>query len=267
MNKSKSKSKSIAFLLFILIFFILSCNQKEIIFEIPVLADDEFIDIRDDQIYKFIELGDQIWMAQNLSSTMYTDGTPINNVTDNASWLEQTSGAYCWYDNLETHKYPYGALYNGYAISQNVCPVGWHIPSDDEWTQLEIYLIAEGYNYDGSTNHNGTREYNNKIAKSMAVKAGYWNSDYTTDTEGAPGNYDYIDYMNKSGFSVYPAGFRGNYKGEFYGETVWARFWSNTLNESNIFYYYRFLWFWEPSLNRNHFTKVDGASVRCIKNQ
>lgn len=261
------KSRSFNLLLVFLIFFIFSCNDKEIIPEMPVLADDEFIDTRDDEIYKFIELGDQIWMAQNLRSAMYTDGTPINNITDNDSWLEQTSGAYCWYDNLETYKYTYGALYNGYAISQNVCPVGWHIPSDDEWTQLEIYLIANGYNYDGSTISNGTRTYNNKIAKSMAVRAGYFAPYYTTDTKGAPGNFDFIDYMNKSGLSMYPAGFRSNYKGQFTGKLTRARFWSNTLNESNIFYYYRMLWFWEAKLNRNHSTKAEGASVRCIKNQ
>lgn len=100
-------------------------------------------------------IGDQTWMAENLKVTRYSDGSAISLVKDNSDWsfLGNSSKAYCWYDSSSANRDKYGGLYtwaatmNGAESSnanpsgiQGVCPSGWHIPSDEEWKELEIYL-------------------------------------------------------------------------------------------------------------------------------
>ena len=89
----------------------------------------------EENIYKIVKIGDQIWLAENLKTTKYQDGTAIPNVAVAATWEGLTTGAYCWYNNNETdNKKTYGALYNWYAINTGkLCPTGWHVPSDAEW--------------------------------------------------------------------------------------------------------------------------------------
>lgn len=92
-------------------------------------------------IYKTITIGTQTWMAENLKTTKYRNGNSISNVTDNEVWGNLTTPGYCWYDNDVSKKKNYGALYNWYAINSGIlCPIGWHIPTDAEWTTLERYL-------------------------------------------------------------------------------------------------------------------------------
>lgn len=112
-------------------------------------------------------------MAEILKTTKYNYGTSILNVTVDGTWAALTSGAYSDYGNTPANSATYGRLYNWYAADNNaatklasnggkkVCPTGWHLPSDTEWTTLENYLIANGYNYDGLT-------IGNKIAKALA---------------------------------------------------------------------------------------------------
>ena len=105
--------------------------------------------------YKTVTIGTQVWMVENLKTTKYNDGTAIPNITDNTSWAALTTGAYC--DNINTPSISttYGRLYNWYAVDnnagtkvasnggKNVCPTGWHVPSDAEWTTLTTYLGGE----------------------------------------------------------------------------------------------------------------------------
>ena len=109
---------------------------------------------------------------------------PIPQVTDATEWANLTTGAWCYYDNDPSK----GKLYNWYAIAgihdndentpnKELAPEGWHVPTDAEWTELENYLIAYGYNYDGTTT-------GNTIAKEMSSTTG-WNG---STTDGAPGN-------------------------------------------------------------------------------
>jgi uncharacterized protein (TIGR02145 family) len=96
---------------------------------------------KDGNIYKTVTLGTQIWMAENLRTTKYNDGTDIPKVTVNNDWYNLTTDAYCWYNNDETaFKDTYGALYNGFAANTKLCPTGWHIPSNADWTDLGNYL-------------------------------------------------------------------------------------------------------------------------------
>ncbi len=100
--------------------------------------------------YHIITIGTQTWMLENLKTTRYNDGTVIPNVTKNTDWSLLVTPGYCWYNNDKaTYGDPYGALYNWFAIdtatngNKNICPAGWHVPSDSEWTVLIDFLGGE----------------------------------------------------------------------------------------------------------------------------
>jgi hypothetical protein len=99
----------------------------------------------DDNSYVTKKIGNQVWMAENLKTTKYNDGSAIPLVTDNTGWVNLTTDAYCWYSNDPgTYGNTYGALYNWYAINTGkLCPEGWHLPGEDEWTTLSTYLGGE----------------------------------------------------------------------------------------------------------------------------
>jgi uncharacterized protein (TIGR02145 family) len=128
----------------------------------------------DGNIYKTITIGTQTWMAENLRTTKYRDGSEIPNVTDGDKWYALITGAYCNYDNTTNPNIiaTYGRLYNGHAVSdiRNIAPTGWHVPSPTEWELLIKYSggwkVAGGklketgtthwyYNYNGTTNETG----------------------------------------------------------------------------------------------------------------
>ena len=93
-------------------------------------------------VYKTIEIGDQTWMAENLKTTRYNNNIPIPEVTDDLAWLNLETPGFCWYDNdSTTYRAVYGALYNSYVVrSGNICPTGWHVPSNDEWNRLIDFI-------------------------------------------------------------------------------------------------------------------------------
>ena len=94
----------------------------------------------DGNVYDTITIGTQVWMVENLRTIHYNNGTYIPNVTD-STWQKLSTGAYCWYNNNVIFKDTYGALYNWYAVNTGkLCPTGWHVPTDDEWTTLTTYL-------------------------------------------------------------------------------------------------------------------------------
>ena len=98
----------------------------------------------DGNIYRTVVIGTQVWMAENLKTTKYIDGTDIPNVTDISEWSTLTSGAYCWYNNDLSNKKSYGALYNWYAVNSDIlCPTGWHMPTNAQWMILTTYLGGE----------------------------------------------------------------------------------------------------------------------------
>jgi len=100
--------------------------------------------------YKTVTIGTQTWMAENLKVSKYSDGTTIPNLTDNTQWQNNTTGAWSYYNNDAANNAKYGKLYNWYAVSpttngnKNVCPSGWHVPTDAEWTVLTEYLGGSG---------------------------------------------------------------------------------------------------------------------------
>lgn len=206
----------------------------------------------DGNSYKTVTIGSQTWMVENLKTTKYNDGTPIPNVTNDTEWGDLSTGAYCNYDNDASHATTYGRLYNWYAVNTGkLAPKGWHVPSSSEWNALKSYLIANGYNYDGTTS-------DNKIAKSLASTTG-WNS--STD-EGAIGNNHSTN--NTSGFTALPGGIRFD-DGTFGSFGNYGNLWSSTQNVASLAFS-RYLDFDSDYLGDiGSSYKVSGLSVRCLR--
>jgi uncharacterized protein (TIGR02145 family) len=206
--------------------------------------------------YNLVEIGGQCWFKENLQTTTYRDGSFISYPdTNNTLWANDTTGAYTWYDNdSTTYASTYGALYNWHAVDNpaGLCPTGWHVPSDAEWTVLETYLKANGYNYDGSTT-------GNKYAKALADTV-LWGSDTTI---GAVGNTDYPSYRNKSGFSGLPGGYR-NASGSSNTIGSIGSWWSSTQKDT-FNAWGRNLYYFTSYVDRHGNDLESGVSVRCLK--
>jgi len=196
----------------------------------------------DNNNYSTVQIGtgksnQQTWMAENLRTTHYSNGDPIPNITDNSTWIGLTAGAFCWYDNDEvSYKIPYGALYNWFTVSdtRNVCPTGWHVPTDAEWIDLMTFLGGETVT-GGKLKETGTI---------------HWLAPNTGAT-------------NESGFTGLPAGLRYT-DGSYNSINLNDYFWTSTeitstksqcyvlnANQSSIFYYSK--------------EKIRGQTVRCLK--
>ena len=154
----------------------------------------------DGNVYQSVKIGTQIWTAENLKTTKYNDGSPIPYITDNAQWSKMTTGAYCFYGNNTGNKVKFGAMYNWFTVNTGkLAPLGWHVPSDAEWQTLLNYLIANGYNYDGTKDTNAE----NKVAKSLCSQTTDWTSGSNV---GACGSN--IAKNNSTGFNGLPGGYR-----------------------------------------------------------
>lgn len=242
-------------------FTAVSGNNSTVMTEIPT-ADHTvtfiFTECKDgdDNYYPVITINTQVWMAENLKTTTYKDGiTVIPEVQGITAWSILTTPAYSWYNNDEaTYKNTtYGAIYNWYAVGTgNLCPEGWHVPTDAEWITLEDYLIAGGYNYDGTTS-------GNKLAKALASVTGW---DPSSNT-GAIGNTDYSEKRNATGFTTLPGGYRDD-DGTFNDVGKDGGWWSateyDTYNAIDRWMYYS-----HTNVKRGAYSKRNGFSVRCLK--
>jgi uncharacterized protein (TIGR02145 family) len=116
-----------------------------IVLSLEAQVHTTFFDSRDGNTYKIVVIGTQTWMAENLKAIKLNDGNDINLVTDNKPWESLTTPAYCYYSNDPIiNKITYGVLYNWYTVNTNkLCPIGWHVPTDREWTILTDFLGGE----------------------------------------------------------------------------------------------------------------------------
>ena len=212
---------------------------------------DKIYDI-DGNPYNIIKLGEQFWMTENLKTTHYQNGDPIGTTTPATLNISaETSPKYLWaYGGNETNVGTYGRLYTWYTItdSRKVCPEGWHIPSDTEWSSLTTYLVNNGYGYEGS----GT-----DIGKSMATISGW----LLNSVPGNIGNNQGAN--NSSGFNAVPAGYRTN-TGSFAELKMDASWWSSTESSVNDAFYRR-LDYNNSVAVRAFVNKKYGGAVRCIK--
>ncbi len=243
-----TKRMNYKLLLIISFLLALSCDNG-----VPPVEETEgtMTDI-EGNVYKTIRIGNQWWMAENLRTTKYNDGTPIPCVENSAIWGNLTMPGYCYYNNdFVANAVKYGALYNDYAVNTGkLAPAGWHVPDTTDWNTLENYLIANGYNWDGTTT-------GNKIAQSMAAKTNW-------DTYSNPGTIgDDLTKNNRSGFSALPGGSRF-FNGSFNYIGRNGFWWSATENNA-VNAYYRNLNYDYVGLNRLNCDKGYGFSVRCVK--
>jgi uncharacterized protein (TIGR02145 family) len=233
------------------------CEGPPMSFTITVNPAAGSVTDQDGNTYDYLTFGNQVWTVENAEMVTYRDGTPIPQVTDPTQWSNLTTGAWCYYNNDPTKP----RLYNWYAVmgihdnddntaNKEFAPEGWHVPSDAEWTTLEEYLIANGYNYDGTTT-------GNKIAKAMASTTG-WSSSTTT---GSVGNDQSTN--NSSGFNAFPEG--RNHDGSFYDEVSYAFFWSSAENNSNYAWGRYLRNFFSDLIGNYSVVKQEGYSVRFVR--
>jgi uncharacterized protein (TIGR02145 family) len=197
----------------------------------------------DGNIYKTVKIGDRWWMAENLRTTKYNDGTLIPNVTDDNVWSTLTTPAYCWYNNDEsTYKADYGALYNWYAVKTGkLCPTGWHVPSDAEWTTLTTYLGGES------------------IAGDKLKEAGFAHWVDTADP-------DYLGGTNSSGFTALPGGLR-SVTGAYTGIGGCFGFWWSSTEVLATKAWLRGMFCYSSDASTFCNPKPYGFSVRCVKDK
>ncbi len=218
---------------------------------IKMIASAGTVTDADGNAYQTVKIGSQEWMAENLRVTKYNDGTPIPLETSLANWNSATTPKFCYYNNTanaDTIK-RFGALYNGFVVSstnsKKIAPAGWHVPTDAEWTTLQNYLTANGYNWDGT-------KTNDKTAKSLAAAAG-WHRDSTAGVIGCD-----LTKNNRSGFSAFPGGQR-DLNGWFDGMGSFGYWWSATgSNYHYLFYLYGFL-------GGTSVGSTAGCAVRLVK--
>ena len=192
--------------------------------------------------YLTVTIGTQTWMRENLRTSRYRNGDPIPEVLLNSDWAALTSGAWSWYDHDPEKDMLYGKLYNWYAVddARGVCPTGWHVPTDTEWTTLSDYL--------GGTGVAGGKM---KTTGTIQAETGYWED----PNNGA---------SNESGFTGLPGSFcepGGPFPRTFGFEGVW---WSSTESSSSNAWFYVLLGccgdFFRADNDKRH-----GCSIRCIR--
>lgn len=199
--------------------------------------------------YNTVRIGNQNWMAENLKTTRFNDGSSIRHVTDGAAWSTLNTPAYCWYDNDIANMDTYGALYNWYTVNTaKLCPKGWHFPTGPEWQILTNYLYMNGYGIEGSWED---------IAKSVATKTN-WNPSATPNT---PGNDPASN--NSSGFSGPPGGIRDR-NGDFGEMGDYGYWWSLTTGSTANPYFFG-LQYNATKTTLFPSDKKSGISVRCVR--
>jgi uncharacterized protein (TIGR02145 family) len=173
-----------------------------------------------------------------------------------SAWAILSTPAYCYYATDPDLIKKWRALYNWYVVSpanpKQIAPTGWRVPTDTDWEALETFLIANGYNYDGTTT-------NNKIAKSMATQTDWYQTTYA----GAIGNN--LSANNSSGFSALPGGYRTT-SGDFFYWGHDGYWWAATECDASDYADNSSLYYENSFLGRSNSFKICGFSVRLVRN-
>jgi uncharacterized protein (TIGR02145 family) len=221
----------------------------------------------DGNVYHTVKIGSQIWTVENLRATKFNDGTTIPNILDSNVWHSYSSPALCYYrntTNADTIR-KFGALYNWYCVdSKKLAPPGWRVPTNDDWEELQNYLIQNGHNWDH-------KKSGNRIAKSLAAQTDW----RPFIVEGMPGNN--MKDNNKSGFTGLPAGYRYDTLDSIPGTSPWkatfsaithkGSWWSATQVDELCATVYGLGFCVDNLLMYQMFFKTCGYSVRLVKNQ
>ncbi len=211
----------------------------------------------DGNVYNTVLIGSQCWMKENLKTTTYNNYSLIPNITDDTEWPVLFTGAYVWYNNDISWKNKYGALYNWYTIVNpgGLCPTGWHVPTDDEWTALTDYIGGISSPYGNKIK--SCRQVNSPLGGGCNTSEHpRWNDDISY------GNYGTDDY----GFSSLPGGKRESYiPAPFYYIGTQSYYWSSDesgLGSARA----RYLLYGYGGINVILYgSKRAGYSVRCLR--
>ena len=209
---------------------------NEVSFTADTIQNCGIISDLDGNIYKTVSIGTQCWMRENLKTTKYRNEDSIPNVTNASAWVALATGAYCNYNNDSSNVITLGRLYNWYSVndSRNICPSGWHVPTDAEWTTLETFL-------GGSS-----------IAGGKLKQTGF--SSWASPNTGA---------TNSTGFSALSGGVRVSSYGSIGSSGGW---WSSTEYSASTAWL-RFMLLNDSGVNWAFYSKVFGYSVRCIRDK
>ena len=200
-----------------------------------------------------VTIGTQDWTNKNLDVTTYRDGTPIPQVTDPSAWAALTTGAWCYYNNDPANGAIYGKLYNWYAVAgihdndpntpnKILAPLGWHVPSDGEWSTLINFLDPNA--------NGGSIQPNIAGGKMKEIGIAHWTSPNTGAT-------------NNSSFTSLPGGSRDLF-GTFSEIGNYCDYWTySAFYELSA--WFRLLSFNDSSSSRGAVSKPLGFSVRLIK--
>ncbi|MGF1585453.1 MAG: fibrobacter succinogenes major paralogous domain-containing protein [Bacteroidales bacterium] len=217
----------------------------------------------DGNVYETVIIGGQEWMAENLMTTHYNDGTPIVFPGGNNDiWLSNTSGAYNWYNDAESNKDYYGAVYNWHAVTNTarLCPDGWRVPSNIDWSQLVDYLTVT---YSLSNDQNDVGGIGNRLKSCRQVRSPLGVGCLTTihpRWNGHDNHYGFDDF----GFSALPI---GSLESDYISDPgAYGRWWSTSASNDDVvsaFTYY--ITYDNGRLFNNTRPKTNGYAVRCVR--
>ena len=202
----------------------------------------------DGNVYHIVKIGDQEWLLENLKVTHFRNGDAIPQETDNATWADLTTAAYCMYDNSTTYGQAYGYLYNWYAVSdtRGLAPEGWHIPSDEEWKELEMALGMSQAEAD-AVGWRGT-DQGGQLKEAGTT---HWANPNTAAT-------------NTSGFTALGGGRRSGSTGYFTSIGNYAFFWTSTEYDADNTWT-RWLAHDTSQIDRTGYPLKGGYTVRCVR--
>ncbi|MBT3935160.1 MAG: hypothetical protein HOF35_12945 [Bacteroidetes bacterium] len=205
----------------------------------------------DGNYYETVIIGEQEWMAENLKVTHYRNGDEIPTGFNGSDWSELSTGAFAVYNDDPANADTYGNLYNWYAADDDrgICPDEWHIPTDEEWMELEMYL---GMSYEDAQNvlWRGTDQ-----GSQLAGSADLWNS----------GELENDPQFGSSGFIALPGGHREEFDGNYYSIGNNGYFWSKTEYGNNNAWH-RIVSNNNSEIFRNFASSpYYGFSIRCLK--
>jgi uncharacterized protein (TIGR02145 family) len=189
----------------------------------------------DGNVYSTVTIGTQTWMKSNLKVKRYRNGGTISTNLSNTQWQNTSSPACAIYDDNSSNDDTYGKLYNWYTVnSGDLCPAGWHVPSDNEWTTLGDFLGGAG-----------------NAGGKMKATVSLWASPNSSAT-------------NSSGFTALPGGIRDSSDGFFKEKGSYGNWWSATSFGSSDAIM-RYIGNSSGTLGADSYPKKHGFSVRCIK--
>ncbi len=233
------KNRIWLYILITAFFLFFSCEKEKDIVYMNLDPWVEYGSMTDQEgnTYKTLPIGTQTWMVRNLKTTKYNDGTLIPIVTDADAWDNLSTPACCWQNNDPARKVTYGVLYNWYAVNTGkLCPAGWHVPGDVEWTQLTDYLGGEN------------------IAGGKLKESGY--SHWYSPNTGA---------TNETNFKALPGGERLDGPNALFGNLGEKGGWWTTAS-SDGFAVSRLMYDHTNQVQKTFYPKKSGLSVRCLRN-